>query len=388
VAHTVRAEALDCLQTGIALVADAAHGPGTHLRLGSRCGFTVRPGGGLAANARARLAEAEALLGLRVTRYWQRLLGPRLRQLAAARAPLYVVADAFHLPWCPYAGRQHMDHSLLVVEALPDQVTVVDAYHNDTAWGAARPGVWRLTPTLFDACFATGADAYVVTPGPLPAPDPAADLAANAVRWREVEPAVHGYLARARAGMTELAAVERMVLDIWLLSRERRLHAAWLADQESPMAGAWTDHAEEWQRLAAQSYVVLTRVRHGRPAGPAIVDRLGELLAADAAWAAKLAAAASTTPGTASTTAAEPAASVREAVVDALSRALSLPKAEVAGAEALRDLPNFNSFRLVEVIDEVERRLGLEVPPDELGASHLRDVAGLCRLFAAAGGPR
>ncbi|RBJ05775.1 acyl carrier protein, partial [Micromonospora provocatoris] len=167
----LHATALDCLQTSFALLADHANGSGSHLALGARYGFRTRDQDGLVtveATSDDRATEAVDLLGLRVEGRWMQLDGPQVRRLYAPGQPLYVTADAYDLPWCPYHEHEHMRHSFLVTAAAPDEVTVVDAYHNDTAWGPARPGVWRLPAAAFDTALAGGAHTLAVTAHPAP----------------------------------------------------------------------------------------------------------------------------------------------------------------------------------------------------------------------------
>ncbi|TBL39256.1 acyl carrier protein, partial [Verrucosispora sp. SN26_14.1] len=76
---------------------------------------------------------------------------------------------------------------------------------------------------------------------------------------------------------------------------------------------------------------------------------------------------------------------VQAAVLGALRDTLHLDEARLRPTDVLRDLPGFDSFRLVDVIDRVERRLGVEVPATALSAADLRDVGSLCAMFADAG---
>ncbi|GGM47032.1 acyl carrier protein [Dactylosporangium sucinum] len=338
----LHASALDCLQTSFALLADAAHGAGTHLALGAARPFRD---GGRPATPDERAAQAEALLGLRVDGRWLRLTGPQTRRLAEDF--LYVSADAFDLPWCPYAGHEHMRHSFLA-RAAGDEVTVVDAYHNDTAWGEARPGVWRLTAEAFDAALEGGAHVLAVAAGPPPRLDPDAILAGEAERQDRARPAVEAFLARTREALG--TAEERLVLDVWLLGREQQLHEDWLASVGRPTES----QRERWQQLAARTYLAQ---RRGRP-NAALVDELAELLGA---------------------------LDVETAVLTALRETLDIEDERLRAARTLRDLPGFNSFRLVDVIERVEHDLGVTVPGDALTAENLRDVGSLCAMFATAG---
>ena len=140
--HALQTDALDCIQTTLALVADQLHGAGTHLALGRRCRFPIRRGDGdvqVQPTLEERLDEATELLGLRIAEPEGPMDGPALRRHLALNGTLDVVADAYDLPWVPYAGHRHMSHSFLL-EAGDGEYTVVDAYQNDTQWGPAGPG--------------------------------------------------------------------------------------------------------------------------------------------------------------------------------------------------------------------------------------------------------
>jgi acyl carrier protein len=372
----LHADALDCLQTTVALVADRAHGRGTHLALGSRWRFPVRSAaGGFAVQVplQDRLAEASRLLGMCVGTPRGPLDGAAVRAHVAEAGAAYVVADAYALPWLPYAGHQHMPHSFLL-ERAHDGHAVVDGYRNDTEWGPARPGVWQLSAAEVDQALTMGALVVDVASGASPPRlDATAVLADNAARARDAEPDIAGYTATALARLDQPNGIDGLVLDIWLLARERLLHAAWLARIDRAAAAEVFARVEEWQRLAAQSYVTMRRTRRGGPPNTALVDDVGRSLRADAALAVQLAP--------------RPAACgvdlVETTVTDVLRETLDLDVGTIRRAETLRDLPGFNSFRLVDVIERVERRLDVRLPGD-FAAGDLRDVPGLCRMFTAA----
>jgi len=370
VAKGLRAHALDCLQTSFGLIADRAHGAGAHLAMGARCGLETRAGNrfdGLRPTLDDRLAEAGELLGLRAVARWSSLDGPELRRSVAETTSLYVVGDAFHLPWGPYAGHESMAHSFVLLAQRAGRYTVIDAYHNDTAWGPARPGTWQLSAEELDAAVAAGADALALEAGPRPTLEVPTVLADNAERLRNATPAIRRYLAAARSQLPGLEGIERLVLDIWLLSRERTLHVEWLADVGQPHAAA-AEQARQWQRLATQSYIALRRARRGEPAEPGVLDRVTELFSRDVELAGQRADVARAHP-------------VHEAVLDALRGSLNVDDETVRTSATLRDLPGFTSFRLVDVIERVERRLGIELAPGAIVAANLSDLAGLCRLF-------
>ena len=348
---TVRADALDCVQANLAVVADRHGGAGTHLALGAPLRFDTEPGPDgaprVAASVPYRLAAAAELLGLRVARRWDGVGGDRLRALVAETGPLYVLADAYHLAWTPYAGRRHTEHTFIL--STPD--TVVDAYHDETPWGSCRPGVWRVSPADLAAVPPTATALLLVTEPVAGTPDV---LTANARAMADAVPDIDAYLQADRADGADV------VLDIWLLGRARLLHGAWLArhDRPSPEVEA---HAQAWLTLAARSFVAWRRSRTG--ALPAVVrDDLGRLLHEDVAIAGRLAA----------------RHAVRAAVVAAIQDVL--PAGETV-AGALRDLPGYNSFRLVEIIEKAEQRLGVTLDEEDLTPQALRDVDSLCAAF-------
>jgi hypothetical protein len=370
----LRADALDCLQTTFALITDHAHGPGTHLALGAQWGLPSP-----VPSLDVRLAQARDMLGLVPVKRRRNLAGQALRRVAMPGRYLYVIADAYHLPWLPYAGRQHMEHSFLIdsaADAHSDAFVVVDPYHNDTPWGPARPGAWEVTSARIDAAMA-GAAALTVAPGSPPRLNVPAVLASNAAGLQAE--AVQQYMAGARSMASQAGALERLVLDIWVACRERLLHAVWLASLHRPPASApeMAQLAEDWQRLAARSYIAVRRVSSGRAADAGLADELAMLLNRDVEMANQLAAEADT--------AVQVPEHVRDAVVEALSTVLGLDPHTVKSAPTLRALPGFESFRLVEAIELAERKLDAEAAVERAGSSGLRDLDGLCRIFAAEG---
>jgi hypothetical protein len=287
----LRADALDCLQTGLALLADRQR-PGAHLALGAPlryfpAGAAGQPGSAVAASLDDRLAEAADLLGLRVSARWDGQDGDGLRELARHHAPLYVVADAYCLAWVPQHRQQHLAHSFLLLDAGPAQVLIADAYQTTTTWGEARPGCWQLGLAELAAGAENGATAVTFAAGPPPALDPGAVLARNAAALEEAQPEVDRYVAAAR----DPGALERLVLDVWLLSRSRLLHAAWLDGPAGrpAQAAAAAEHARAWLRLSALVFVAHRRAQRGQAASPAVLNQLDALLRADRQLAQQLA---------------------------------------------------------------------------------------------------
>ncbi len=382
----IQAPALDCLQANLAVLADRHHHRGAHLALGAPLRFALtgpesQPS--LTPGVDRRLAEAGELLGLRVTARWDGLDGARLRDLATGHAPLYVVADAYFMAWVPYVGQRHLEHSFLLVQADPAGVTVVDAYHNETEWGQARPGAWRITAAGLDAAVAGGAVAVTLTAGPPPELDATAVLAQNARAAAAAAPDLERYVDRMRSAADDLAMIEQLVLDVWLLSRERTLHASWLAAQpgRSEPAALAGERAQAWQRFTLQTFLIARRARRGQAVPASVVEQLSEMLRSDVALTGRLA-----RPGAAAAPASGAAAEAgpRAAVLLELAAITGMNGASVDVRAELRTLPGLNSVRVADLLGRVEARLGLQVDPGDLTLDSLRSVSSLCELFARA----
>jgi hypothetical protein len=370
----LHAHALDCLQVNLAAIADQAYGRGSHLALGSVLRFSVEPGANglltVSTSLADRLAQAEQLLGLTVRERRDEAAAPDLLELAAEHSPVYVVADAYDLNWSAYRGKQHMEHSFLLIDGGPPCL-VADGYATTTAWGDSLPGVWQLPAAQLGAC-APRSTALALEPQGLPALDANLTLAANAVAMAQSLPVIGEYLADLRTHRAEPAVSDQLTLDIWLLGRSRALHAAWLAASAPGSAGATAAaaQAETWQGLAAHSYLAARRVHRGGELSERLLDELADALLADVELARQLAVPA-----------------VQEVLVAEVSAVLGGDQsalradADSVGATVLRDLPNFSSYRLVDIIDRTMSRLMVDVDPDRLSGSSLRDIASLRELF-------
>jgi acyl carrier protein len=69
-------------------------------------------------------------------------------------------------------------------------------------------------------------------------------------------------------------------------------------------------------------------------------------------------------------------------VLETLSDVLALDGDALDDETQLRDLPGFDSFRLVEVLERVEERLRAELPA-RIDAGDLQTVGAVARLFAS-----
>lgn len=209
-----------------------------------------------------------------------------------------------------------------------------------------------------------------------PVLDRAAVLRDNAAALRAGADRIEGYLTavRQRAGEPEAAA--QLVLDVWLLGRSRALHAAWLAGEADAADAAReaADRADAWLALAGQSYVAMRRVRRGGVFPAPVLDQLTGLLRGEVA----LAGAGSEPPHGGPV--ADPDR-IRAVLADEVRAVLGVGPEVPVDQRPLRTLPGFNSFRLVEVIERAEARLGVELEPDDLTGPALHDLDSLGAVF-------
>ncbi|MEU3255134.1 acyl carrier protein [Streptomyces sp. NPDC006997] len=370
---TVDARLFDCVQVNLAVLADRWYGAGTHLRLGAELRF--RPGdgpGGLPTverSARDELTHSARALGLTV-------LECRTTRPGESVDPgpgRYVVADAFDLPWVPYHGRRHMEHGFLAETADDEGVVVVDAYHNETPWGSARPVRRRVSRAELAA--AVPGPALVATLAPAaepPRPVPARlDLADGETARR--------YVTAYADHPDRVAALDRLTLETWLLARSRALHLRYRQAAGSLVDAPGADaHVQAWRSLAEAVYLGSRRVRRGRAEAAEPYARLAELLRRDHEVFGTSPAPADT-PSPAPRPVA-PSAVLRDQVVATAAEVLQFEPSVLADGRPLADVPGFSSFRVVEIVERLERALALEFAADDLVPENLHHVDGICRI--------
>jgi len=300
------------------------------------------------------LADARELVALDVADRWSDVDGMGLLRLASEYGVLYVVTDAYHLPWVPYCRQRHLEHSFLV-EVDAQRVTVTDAYRNETPWGAARPGRWELTPAELGRALPNGSDAIRLVPGLLPHA-PAAVL--------DEPEDIDAYLAAYAKPLDRAAALDRLTMQTWLLARSRKLHASYVG-AESAAA-----HLLRWDRLVEQTYLAARRVQRGRAEPPGLLATIGDVLAADRGVFGHV-------------------------VVQSLGSDLRATVSDVVGAvlkignrlkptTELTKFPTFSSFRMVEIVERLEQEFQIEFLADDLVPERLHRVEDLCELVVRA----
>ncbi|MEU6587756.1 acyl carrier protein [Streptomyces sp. NPDC046881] len=385
------AHLFDCLQVNLAERADHWHGPGTALRLGAVLRFRPAPAVPSADASGLPTVERTAVQQLDDAR---RYLGLAVRSVDRGRPfgavppgeGRYVVADAFLLPWVPYHRRQHMDHSFLLLPGEGGGVCVRDGYLNDTPWGNARPGVWRLDRADLADLETVGlsVDLAPAEPSPLPPPVPVLDLAG--------EEETDGYVTAYEQHPDRIAALRRLTLETWLLGRGRELHAAFLARYAvGGVSDRVREHVTAWKTLTEQVYLAYRRVERGRaePVGP--LGRLRELLLADPRVFARpdsnvvAAAGPDGTPtGTGRGLPGRGAGDPRAVIASVAAETLGADPAALLAGASLSELPEFNSFRIVELVERLEERFRIEFRPDDLVPENLHRVEDLHRAVERA----
>ncbi|MFC5744454.1 hypothetical protein [Actinomadura rugatobispora] len=213
-----------------------------------------------------------------------------------------VVTDAYLLPWCPYAGRKHVEHSFAVTAA-GEELRVVDGYDNRTEWGDARPLEAVVDRDLL-AVLEGDPATRVVTLRPVPptaAIDRTALFQANIAAladgngFASYRPFAEHYC---HAGV-EVGDFEAFCEACWTIERRRGLYATWLDDLAAEPGGGAAEAAEvaarfraeivpRWAEVNRFAYLALRRMRAGRRPNDSLAGLVEAAAAAEAALAAEL----------------------------------------------------------------------------------------------------
>ena len=212
--------------------------------------------------------------------------------------PVLIFGDSYFMPWLPYFGRQHMEHSFIVDGISDDQklLHLVDAYQIRTEWGNAAPTDTYL-PTMalariieeLDTAYARS---YLILESERQAEevDLAALLKQNASQIADLvgdKEMVLQFSRHFRARMTDAAAMKDFSLACWLVARARKLHGLWLSDTAKGhpdlLNPAFVEQYElnvsaPWQKVAEFSYLLSRRVSQGRTAPDTCFQMLEETI--------------------------------------------------------------------------------------------------------------
>jgi hypothetical protein len=248
-------------------------------------------------------------------------LVPLARAVIEAGGVPLVVSDAFVMPWVPYAGHKHVEHSFVVQRILAgggygtgdadgSGVGFVDAYANRTEWGDATPVTGEADPATVDAVErAPGARFVAIAPptdvgapvGVISSIDQAELLGVNLIRlrgWNGPDEYVR-YAERHCAAGTHVDLFDAFCQTCWALERRRALNARWLADLTTEATCVPADLparfeatvVRRWADVNRFTYLALRRMRAGRPPGGQLVDLVRAAAVAEAALVDELVAA-------------------------------------------------------------------------------------------------
>ncbi|GHF48537.1 acyl carrier protein [Amycolatopsis bartoniae] len=360
---SVEAELFDCLQVNLAALAVRHHGDTAAHLLGSELVFRPKTGRGILPTVEPsldeQLAAARRKLGLRVVDSAE---NPPVRNLLADDGPVFVVTDAYHLPWVPYHHCHHVEHSFLL-EPSSAGACISDAYHNDTQWGSARPCQLEYSrPAL--AALIDDLPRYVVVRfeperlGPMPLPSVELDR-------DEVET----YIASYCRFSDRKAALQRFSLEVWLLLRARRLYMRYLVERNTTVARAAREQLDRWADVVARVYLSYRRVYRDRPELPGIFPLVQNVLNEDFAAFSPRASV-------------EDDGGIRATVRETVASVLGVDGPLVESG-ALTDLATFSSLRMVEIVERLESVFSVEFPPGSLLPEKLTHVSDLCELVRA-----
>ncbi len=216
----------------------------------------------------------------------------------SAGNPVLVVGDAYHLPWLPYAGREHMAHGFVIDGLSWDDgvltAHIADPYDNVTQWGHAQPMTTRQALGPLAPALADGRWAVLVAAGQPRQANPGEQAAANAaaITRAAADGSYQRFIdAHEESGVEEMAS---LALATWLLARNRALHARWLAGLPAWQRPDWLAERFEaeisggWRRAMEMTYIALRRLRGGHAAPPAAIRSVRQVAAAEESLAASL----------------------------------------------------------------------------------------------------
>ncbi|GAA5078436.1 hypothetical protein GCM10023336_70130 [Streptomyces similanensis] len=238
-----------------------------------------------------------ARTGLRLTWHTTRDVEDAARQwgghLEHGR-PVLVVGDAFHLPWLPYHGHQHMDHGFVVDGAhgslqRPRNLVldVTDPYDNATRWGAAKPLSTTVTLDALAPALRGSRWGVLHQDGPGEGKHSSA-FAYMTDNLRALRSAFEEKAYRHLLGSLDEqspASWDHYSLQTWLLSRSRALHSRWLgahADEWQALRRNGKDLpvlfdeqvTEPWKRAAQACYLAFRRTSSGKSVPPSARESL------------------------------------------------------------------------------------------------------------------
>lgn len=225
--------------------------------------------------------------------------------LLTQNRPVLVFGDAYYIPWQPYFGQDHQEHSFLIDGISEDRkfIHVVDAHENMTEWGKAQPVSCELPVTALKVILSQQSE-HAQTFWVLERNEqhPEINLAfllrenAQQMRSHTTYEQFVSFTHYYHEHIQDVEKVKKFELALWLIGRSRMLHSLWLRDIEQGYPELLPAHYADlfaseivvpWQRAREQSYLILRRVLRGRPAPEACFSLLEQTIAAQEAMLAE-----------------------------------------------------------------------------------------------------
>jgi hypothetical protein len=306
--HRIDVDALDCIAVNVAVLLDFAGVRDVRTPFAAEWHFSFDPArnAGRPALMRSPLVESiSRYAGCTVESHVLAARNGIMADLArlTRQSPVLTFGDAYHMPWLPYAGRQHMEHSVIIAGADADAIRIVDAYLIRTEWGDAKPLATSVAADALARSLETVASeqrgkAWIIRRTSEPAIDTIAVLRDNAAAIEQTlgdEHALRAFALHYHDRRQRLEALREFTLYCWLTMRSRQLHSRWLLDlaRDRPdlvprdIAESFErDLVNTWQKASEFAYIALRRAKDGRAPTEAafrlIIDQIesAEIIAA------------------------------------------------------------------------------------------------------------
>ncbi|MDR1265296.1 MAG: hypothetical protein LBK42_06970 [Propionibacteriaceae bacterium] len=304
----IDAKLLDCVDVNLAVIIARRGVSDVRTPFAAEWHFDILECDGLITPTTSRRPIAERVrrtTGLRMVRdhLAGRTLTEVLNGFSTLKFPVLCYADAFYLPWSPYAGNEHVEHSFLVagVPSGSREFRVADAYSNLTEWGLATPAVQVVSVASVERAMmflSTSMAGTIYYFDDQKQEDMTFDLIeqlvenAHAVSALPHQEKMRRYSNFHQERSHDLVHMRSFVLGTWLAARSRKLHHLWLSDINKIFPYLMptgfidqfhTDVVEVWDTLQENAYIQSRRVARGRSASTGIFETLGMTLAANEA---------------------------------------------------------------------------------------------------------
>ncbi len=146
-------------------------------------------------------------------------------------------------------------------------------------------------------------------------------------------------------------------------------------------------HLRAWDALTEQAYLASRRVERGRAEPQGLLPRLREQLHADSVVFGGAPSAGESAESHSASEAADTADTAQSAEIG-LRGTVAGVAADVLGTgiepllsgQSLSEVPQFSSFRIVEIVERLEEELRFEFDADDLVPENLHDIDAICAV--------